>query len=190
MTLSLVDQPAVKLTSLIRHLAPVSRPEMQLLRTVTSLETRCRLVMDKRLEVMVGDCVSFLPPQERNCPVRAVVRYVGPVVELAREGHYLGLEVTEPGWVRGTISKHYFTCPVGRAVFCTVGDVNPVIDNNNQWTNTNKLNNLTLLGERCDVITNSSQPAANNLRRIHNNLKNKKVGKQQCSGDFLLFRET
>ena len=180
-TLSMVDQPPVKVTSLLRHLAPVSRAEMQLLRSVSCLETRCRLVMDKSLAVRTGDHVSYLPPLERNCPVRAVVRYIGPVLELSREGHLLGLEVTEPGWAQGTLGKHYFNCPPGRAVFCNIGDVSSADNsshNNNRWTN--KMNNLSLSDSR-----NSDPAGGNNLRRIHNDFKNRKVRKHSCAARCL-----
>jgi len=177
-TLSVLGQPSVKITSLLRHLASVSRPEMQLLRSVSSLETRCRLVVDRCLGVSQGDSVSYLPPQETNSPVRAIIRYIGPVPELGLEGHQLGLEITEPGWARGSGSAPYFTCPPGRAVFSTIADVLTMggsEDNSFQQTNgslANMMNNLPLSSSRNN--RNVNMVPANNLRRIHNELRNKK----------------
>ena len=137
-TLSVVDKPQLKITSLIKDLAPISRSELQLLKNVSSLETRFMLTSERRLAVRKGDTVTYFPPLEKTSPVTAVVRYVGPLAELAREGHLLGLEVTEPGWSRSLPRavqlSQYFTCPPGRAVFCNIGEVRPAInspDNNN-----------------------------------------------------------
>ena len=182
-TLSVVDKPQLKITSLIKDLAPISRSELQLLKNVSSLETRFKLTSERRLAVRKGDTVTYFPPLEKTSPVTAVVRYVGPLAELAREGHLLGLEVTEPGWSRSLPRavqlSQYFTCPPGRAVFCNIGEVRPAQncpDNNNHLL-TNKLNNLTLLERKNNLNVNIGSGGSNCLRRIHNDLKNKKVRK-------------
>ena len=189
-TLSVVDKPQLKITSLIKDLAPISRSELQLLKNVSSLETRFRLTSERSLAVRKGDCVTYFHPLEKNCPVRAVVRYAGPVAELAREGHLLGLEVLEPGWSRSlpraVQASPYFTCPPGRAVFANIGEVRPAQnspDNNNHLL-TNKLNNMTLLDRKNNMNVNTGPVGSNCLRRIHNELKNKKVRKYFCVSSF------
>ena len=182
-TLSVVDKPQLKITALIKDMAPVSRSEMQLLKNVSSLETRYRLTSDRSLDVRKGDTVRYFHPLEPSVPVSAVVRYVGPVAELAREGHLLGLEVTEPGWCRSwpraVQHSRYFTCPPGRATFCNIGEIMPALlspDNNNHLLSS-KLNNMTLLDRTNNINAKAGSSGSNSLRRIHNDLKNKKVRK-------------
>ena len=186
MTLSVVDKPQLKVTALIKDLSPISRSEMQLLKNVSCLETRFGLTYNRSLGVRKGDTVRYCLPLEQSSPVSAVVRYVGPVAELAREGHLLGLEVTEPGWCRSwpraVQHSQYFICPPGRAVFCNIGEVRPSLnfpDNNNHLLTT-KLNNMTLLERKNNINEKAGSRDSNSLRRIHNELKNKKVRKYLC----------
>ena len=65
-TLSVVDKPQLKITSLIKDLAPISRSELQLLKNVSSLETRFRLTSERSLAVRKGDSVTYYHPLEKN----------------------------------------------------------------------------------------------------------------------------
>ena len=179
--MSVVDKPQLKITALIKDMAPISRSEMQLLKNVSSLETRYRLTSERSLAVRKGDTVRYFHPLEQCSPVLAVVRYIGPVAELARDGHLLGLEVLEPGWCRSwpraVQHSKYFSCPPGRAVFCNIGEVRPAInspDNNNHLL-PSKLNNMTLLDRKNNMNEKIGSGGSNSLRLIHNELKNKKV---------------
>ena len=184
--MSVVDKPQLKITALIKDLAPISRAELQLLKNVSSLETRYELTSNRSLDVRKGDTVIYFHPLEPSSPVPAVVRYIGPVAELAREGHLLGLEVMEPGWCRSwpraVQHSQYFTTPPGRAVFCNIGEIRPALnspDNNNHLLTT-KLNNMTLLERKNNINEKAGCGGSNSLRRIHNDLKNKKVRKYLC----------
>ena len=185
-TLSVVDKPQLKITALIKDLAPISRSELQLLKNVSNLETRYMLTSNRSLDVRKGDTVTYFHPLEPSSPVPAVVRYIGPVAELAREGHLLGLEVTEPGWCRSwpraVQHSQYFATPPGRAVFCNIGEVRPALNSpvNNNHLLTTKFNNMTLLERKNNINEKAGCGGSNSLRRIHNDLKNKKVRRYLC----------
>ena len=152
---------------------------MQLLKNVVSHERRCELYLAGHLDVSVGDKVMYSSPRNPE-PALALVRYVGEVPEMAREGHILGMEVIEPGWCQGAGGRDYFRCEAGRGVFSDLGCVSPVrssvgritamIENNSN--NNNSQINITLSERKNNRVNQRPVPTPNNnLRMIHNDLK-------------------
>ena len=180
-TLSVLEKPGAKITALIKYLAPITRDQLQLLKNVESHERRCELYLAGHLDVSVGDKVMYSSARNPE-PALALVRYVGEVPEMIREGHILGMEVIEPGWCQGGGGRDYFRCEAGRGVFSDLGCVAPVrgsvgritamIENNNSncSSNNNQLN--ITLSERKNRVNHRPEPTPNNnLRVIHNDLK-------------------
>ena len=181
-TLSVLEKPGAKITALIKYLAPITRDQLQLLKNVESHERRCELYLAGHLDVSVGDKVMYSSARNPE-PALALVRYVGEVPEMIREGHILGMEVIEPGWCQGGGGRDYFLCEAGRGVFSDLGCVAPVrgsvgritamIENNN--SNCSSINNNQLnktLSERKNRVNHRPVPTPNNnLRVIQNDLK-------------------
>jgi len=96
-TVSVLDIQGVKVTALLKDLVAVSVDEFHLLCNVNSKEMRLKMVTTKSstspLNRRIGDMVSYIPPGSHAVP--AIVRYIGPVPELVRVGHLLGLQVIE-----------------------------------------------------------------------------------------------
>ena len=124
-TLSVLEKPGAKITALIKYLAPITRAQLQLLKNVDSYQRRCDLYLSGHLDVSVGDKVMYSPPRNTD-PVIALVRYIGEVPDMARDGHLLGMEVIEAGWCQGGGGQDYFRCEAGRGVFSDLGSVAPV----------------------------------------------------------------
>jgi len=128
-TVSVLEIDGVKLTVLVEDLVKISVEEFQLLSNLNSKEMRLKLVTTKGsnnciLNIRVGDLVSYRPP--RCSPIPAIVRYIGPVPELVRCGHLLGVQVIEPDWVAGNTDgsvggRSYFCTEKGKGVFCDIG---------------------------------------------------------------------
>ena len=153
---------------------------MQLLKNVESHERRCELYLAGHLDISVGDKVMYSSARNPE-PALALVRYIGEVPEMIREGHILGMEVIEPGWCQGGGGRDYFRCEAGRGVFSDLGCVAPVRSSvgritamieNNSSNNNNSQINITLSERKNNRVNQRPVPTPNNnLRMMHNDLK-------------------
>jgi len=124
------SQGVVKVTVLLKDMVALTMDEFHLLCTLNCKETRLKLATSPRstspLTRKVGDYVTFSPAG--HMPVLAVVKYVGPVPELVRSGHLVGLQVVESGWEGGNTDgsvggSSYFSAERKKGVFCDIGSV-------------------------------------------------------------------
>ena len=187
----MLEKPGAKITALLKYLAPITRNQLQLLKNVESHERRCELYLAGHLDVSVGDKVMYSSRRNPE-PALALVRYIGEVPEMVREGHILGMEVIQPGWCQGGGGRDYFRCEAGKGVFSDLGCVAPVrgsvgritamIENSN---NNNNQINITL-SERKNRVNHRPVPTPNNnLRMMHNDLKGLFSNSSQVSQSFL-----
>ena len=188
----MLEKPGAKITALLKYLAPITRNQLQLLKNVESHERRCELYLAGHLDVSVGDKVMYSSRRNPE-PALALVRYIGEVPEMVREGHILGMEVIQPGWCQGGGGRDYFRCEAGKGVFSDLGCVAPVrgsvgritamIENNSN--NNNNQINITL-SERKNRVNHRPVPTPNNnLRMMHNDLKGLFSNSSQVSQSFL-----
>ena len=192
----MLEKPGAKITALLKYLAPITRNQLQLLKNVESHERRCELYLAGHLDVSVGDKVMYSSRRNPE-PALALVRYIGEVPEMVREGHILGMEVIQPNWCQGGGGRDYFRCEAGKGVFSDLGCVEPVrgsvgritamIENN---SNNNNQINITL-SERKNRVNHRPVPTPNNnLRMMHNDLKGLFSNSSKVSLGFIpaLFR--
>ena len=192
----MLEKPGAKITALLKYLAPITRNQLQLLKNVESHERRCELYLAGHLDVSVGDKVMYSSRRNPE-PALALVRYIGEVPEMVREGHILGMEVIQPNWCQGGGGRDYFRCEAGKGVFSDLGCVEPVrgsvgritamIENN---SNNNNQINITL-SERKNRVNHRTVPTPNNnLRMMHNDLKGLFSNSSKVSLGFIpaLFR--
>ena len=183
MTLSCLERPGVKLTVLIKNLEPITRHHHQLLKNVTKPQRRVELVANKEhMDICQEDSVLYFSPKDPFHSVPAIVRYIGRVSEMSRDGFLLGLEITEAGWRQGGSGRGYFDCEAGKAAFCDIGCVTPVranartIDTRETNNNVNKPVLSLVLSEKKNNLEHHNpwkqpQQTSNSLRMIHNDLK-------------------